>query len=167
VDEFIEVNYRNYRAYQRELANIPGLKLFHHNEGEHHNYQYIVVEVDRRAASLTRDHLVTVLSAENILARRYFYPGCHRVEPYRSRVPQARARLPRTEKLSDRVLTLPTGTAVGPEDIQVIGQIIRLAVTHGAEVTALMDKSGERQPALASRRRKAGQGVRQRPAGRS
>jgi len=167
VDEFIEVNYRNYRAYQRELANIPGLKLFLHNEGEHHNYQYVVVEVDRQAASLTRDHLVTVLSAENILARRYFYPGCHRQEPYRSRAPKAGARLPRTEKVSDRVLTLPTGTAVAPEDIRRIAQIIRLAVTHGAELAGLMDKKDERTPAPASRRRKAGRRVHERPAGRS
>ena len=51
---------------------------------ERTNYQYIVLEVDELETGLTRDELVQVLIAENVLARRYFYPGCHRMEPYRS-----------------------------------------------------------------------------------
>ena len=55
-----------------------------------------------------------VLWDENVLARRYFYPGCHRMEPYRSTWPDEGRWLPETERLAARVLQLPTGTAVGP-----------------------------------------------------
>ena len=46
-----------------------------------------------------------------------------------------------TERLTERVLCLPTGTAVDVADIEQIGQIIRLAAKHGAEIrSALAEK---------------------------
>jgi dTDP-4-amino-4,6-dideoxygalactose transaminase len=80
--------------------------------------------------------LVRILQAENVLARRYFYPGCHQMEPYRSCFPHAGLLLPETERLVQRVLSLPTGTAVGPDEIDKICQIIRLVVEHAGEVKA-------------------------------
>ena len=71
----------------------------------------MVVEVDE-SAGLSRDELQRVLWAENVLARRYFFPGCHRMEPYRSLFPDAAERLPQTERLARRVLALPTGTSM-------------------------------------------------------
>jgi dTDP-4-amino-4,6-dideoxygalactose transaminase len=56
------------------------------------------------------------------------------MEPYRSIYPNAGLLLPETEKLSERVLCLPTSTAVKPEDIKKICQIIRFAVENGAEI---------------------------------
>ena len=75
-----------------------------------------------------------VLHAENVLARRYFYPGCHEMEPYRSYFPHAGLLLPETEKLTQRVMSLPTGTAVGAQEINEVCAIIRLAVRYGAEL---------------------------------
>lgn len=126
LDEFITINYRNYKAYERELADIPGLKLFHYDESEKRNYQYIIVEVDEAEAGVSRDQLVEFLHAHNVLARRYFYPGCHRMEPYRSYFPHAGLLLPETEKLTQRVMSLPTGTAISQEDIRTICVILRL-----------------------------------------
>lgn len=131
--DFIAVNQRNYRHYQRELEGLPGLRLLPYDERECNNYQYVVTEVDAQLAGLERDDLMRVLWAENILARRYFYPGCHRMEPYRSR-PSAPPALPHTERLVTRLMLLPTGTAVGPAEIGVIGQILRLAVRQSAAV---------------------------------
>ena len=92
------------------------------------NYQYVVLEVDEAEAGLSRDQLQAVLHAENVLSRRYFYPGCHRMEPYRSHFPHAHLLLPQTERLVQRVLQLPTGTSVAEEDIRTIGGIVRQAV---------------------------------------
>jgi dTDP-4-amino-4,6-dideoxygalactose transaminase len=136
MDEFIAVNYRNYREYQRELAGIPGLRLITYNETERCNFQYIVLEVDEAITGVSRDQLVDILWAENVIARRYFYPGCHRMEPYRSSFPFAGLVVPETEKLVQRVLVLPTGTAVGPAEIGQICQMIRLVVAHGQQVHA-------------------------------
>lgn len=134
LDEFIAINYRNYKQYQCELEGIPGVQLLTSNETQKCNYQYIVLEIDEIVTQVSRDQLMEILWAENVLARRYFYPGCHRMEPYRSYFPHAGLLLPETEMLAKRVLILPTGTATRLDDIRKICQIIRVVMTHGHEV---------------------------------
>src|SRR5579864_7053352 len=75
VEDFIDTNSRNHGAYCRGLDGIPGVRVMAYDRRERANYQYIVLEVDQRTAGLTRDELVEVLFAENVLARRYFFPG--------------------------------------------------------------------------------------------
>ena len=147
LDEFIAINYRNYDQYRRELEGLPGVHFLTYNETERYNYQYIVLEIDRAATRISRDHLVQILHAENILARRYFYPGCHRMEPYRSHFPHAGLLLPETERVAERVLSLPTGTAIGPEEIRAICNIIRLALQNVEAVNMRLESSwASREP---------------------
>jgi dTDP-4-amino-4,6-dideoxygalactose transaminase len=131
--DFLAANSRNYGAYCRGLEGIPGVHMLQYDASEKRNYQYIVLEVDESLALLTRDQLHDILWAENVLARRYFYPGCHHMEPYASTMPNIESRLPVTERLARRVLVLPTGTAVSAEQIEVICGILRLAVSHGGD----------------------------------
>lgn len=138
LEEFIAVNRRNYDHYKRELNGIAGVHLIEYPLNEKHNCQYIILEIDEEAAGINRDQLVQILHAENVLARRYFYPGCHQMEPYRSYFPHARLMLPETEKLTKRVLSLPTGTAVDVEAISEICEIVRFAVEHSQEVQMRM-----------------------------
>jgi dTDP-4-amino-4,6-dideoxygalactose transaminase len=142
IDEFIAVNRRNYEAYQRAIADIPGIKLFTYDGDQSNNYQYIVLEVDDSKTGLTRDQLFQVLMAENVKARRYFYPGVHRMEPYDSYYPNAGMLLPETEALCEHVLVMPTGTAVDEADIEQIGAILQYAIDHAEAVqVALTDIS--------------------------
>jgi dTDP-4-amino-4,6-dideoxygalactose transaminase len=141
LDEFIAVNQHNYRQYQVELRDLPGLHMLQYNEAEKINYQYVILEVDEQIAGISRDDLVTILHAENVLARRYFYPGCHKMEPYRSEFPAEHWLLPETERLARRVLALPTGTAVGPAEIFNISEIIRLTLANSKEVTRRLHRS--------------------------
>jgi dTDP-4-amino-4,6-dideoxygalactose transaminase len=134
LEEFTAVNHRNYQLYSAELANIPGIRLFPYDAAEHRNYQYIVLEVDDSLYEVGRDRLLKILQAENIIARRYFYPGCHRMEPYRSYFPNAGLLLPETEILTRKILILPTGTAIGASEIQNICKIIRLVASHSRVV---------------------------------
>ncbi len=135
MDEFIAVNRDNYERYRKGLEDVPGVRLMEYDSAERLNYQYVVLELDRTATQLTRDELVKVLWAENVVARRYFYPGCHRMEPYRSNQAHVDwgSRLPETISLSERLITLPTGTAVGPEQVEKICDILRAATQHGAK----------------------------------
>jgi dTDP-4-amino-4,6-dideoxygalactose transaminase len=134
VDEFIEANRRNYHEYRIHLADIPGITIPTCDKREKNNFQYIIMEIDENRIGISRDQLMNILHAENIRARRYFYPGCHRMEPYRSYYPNAGLLLPETERLSERVLCLPTGTAIHPSDVQKICQVIRLVSENGTEV---------------------------------
>lgn len=128
LDEFIAVNQRNYCAYRDGLAGTPGVELVHYDSQERNNYQYIVVEIDEQTSGMSRDLLVKILHAENVRARRYFYPGVHQMEPYSSYFPNAKLVLPETEKLTRKTLQLPTGTSVSPSDIQVVCDIIRFSI---------------------------------------
>jgi len=124
VDDFVTINRRNYHAYREGLAGLPAIKLIEYNERERCNFQYMVVEVDEETAGVKRDALVAALQSHNVLARRYFWPGCHNMQPYRSFFPHARLLLPETERLAARIIVLPTGTAVDEEKIQRICRII-------------------------------------------
>jgi dTDP-4-amino-4,6-dideoxygalactose transaminase len=127
VDEFLAINRRNYNAYREGLAGLPGIKLIDYDERERCNYQYMVVEVDEDIAGVKRDALIELLHSHNILARRYFWPGCHNMQPYRSYFPHAKLLLPETDRLALRIIVLPTGTAIGPAEVENICEIIRSA----------------------------------------
>jgi len=134
LQEFIQINHQNYQAYVSGLEGIPGVKLIDFDPHEKNNYQYIVIEVDENESSISRNALVQLLHAENIRARRYFYPGCHQMEPYRSKFLNAGQLLPETEKLTQNVLQLPTGTAVTEADVRKICDFIRFVVEHSGEI---------------------------------
>jgi len=133
-EEFVAANYRNYKEYQQRLADIPGISVLRYNKGEKCNYQYLVLKINEEAMGISRDQLEDILWAENILARRYFYPGCHQMEPYRTDDPQAALRLLQTEKLAKSVLCLPTGSAVNSGQVTVICELIEFIVKNAEEV---------------------------------
>ena len=129
LEGIVAVNRANYDHYRRALGGIGGLRLLGYDQQERCNYQFIVAEIDAQTTGVSRDELVDILWAENVLARRYFHPGCHRLAPFRTLDGDVEASLPETERIAQRVLCLPTGPAVTANDIETIGQIIRLA-TH-------------------------------------
>lgn len=138
--EIVAVNRRNWEGYLENLRALPGLSLIKYDLTEQNNYHYVVIEVDPQRAPLNRDELLAVLHAENILARRYFWPGCHRMEPYRSLFPNAHLHLPQTERVAAQVLTLPTGQTITPEIIRVICDTIRSAFENAGEIRRLLEK---------------------------
>jgi len=148
IEEFIEANYRNYREYIRGLSGVPGIRMVHYNEREKNNYQYIVAELDEHTTGISRDDVLSVLHAERVLARRYFYPGCHKMEPYRSFFPHAGLLLPHTEALARRVLSLPTGGSVTEETVSTVCELISFIVDRGREITARLKSPGAGFPRL-------------------
>ena len=133
-------NRRNFELYRQGLAGLPGMRLLNYDDAnasdheQQRNYQYVVVECDPAVSPLGRDEYVAVLTAENVRARRYFYPGCHRMEPYRSLMPAAGERLPVTEQVAAKVLLLPTGPTVGESEIETICGILQRAAAESVAV---------------------------------
>lgn len=116
---FIDTNRANFKAYLKELDDVPGVRVLTPRRGVSTNHQYVVVEIDHPRT--TRDGVQKTLWENNVMARRYYSPGCHRSEPYS----RSKRRLPVTEWLADHVLALPTGTAVGPREIAKVCGLIR------------------------------------------
>jgi dTDP-4-amino-4,6-dideoxygalactose transaminase len=140
IDEIIATNRRNHDAYARALSGIRGLKLLGYSDADRSNYQYVVVEV-ADDFGVERDVLARVLQAEHVLVRRYFYPGCHEMEPYRLLYPDAGQSLPHTTALCKRVLCFPTGSAVDARHIETIGTVLGWIGAHGREIARRMPAS--------------------------
>jgi dTDP-4-amino-4,6-dideoxygalactose transaminase len=104
---------------------LPGISLINYDPAERINYQYVVLEVDPDLCPRNRDEIVEALHLQNIIARKYFWPGCHRMEPYRSLQPNAGLLLEKTEAISARVIVLPTGQMVDVDTINFICNVIR------------------------------------------
>ena len=127
IEEVIAVNRRNHQAYREALYDVPGISLLAFDESERNNYQYVVMEV-AESCPVSRDRIIETLHAENIRARKYFWPGCHKMQPYRELYPQAGLLLPNTQRIADRVVVLPTGTAINKGMINDVAAVIRVAI---------------------------------------
>jgi dTDP-4-amino-4,6-dideoxygalactose transaminase len=125
MEEILKANQRNYQAYREHLKGIPGISLLAYDPREKNNFQYVVVEVDPARCRKSRDEIVDALHAENVIARKYFWPGCHKMEPYRTLYPNAGKQLPATEQVAKNVFILPTGQAIRVSDIKRICKIIK------------------------------------------
>ncbi|MFA5370493.1 MAG: DegT/DnrJ/EryC1/StrS family aminotransferase [Sideroxydans sp.] len=127
IDSVIEANKRNHETYRAGLAGLHCISLLAFDDTEHNNYQYVVMEVGPDCP-VTRDRIIEALHAENILARKYFWPGCHNMKPYRELYPHAGLLLPNTQKVADRVVVLPTGTTMSREMVEAVVAVIRVMV---------------------------------------
>ena len=139
MNDFVSVNERNHSAYLKGLSEIPGFKIVSYDETERNNYQYVVCEIDEKKYGLSRDRLIEILHAENVRARRYFYPGCHRMEPYRSYYPNAGVMLPETELLASKVVVLPTGQSVDGPTVKRICDLIQFVNAQATSISKKMD----------------------------
>jgi dTDP-4-amino-4,6-dideoxygalactose transaminase len=125
IDAFTARNHENFAAYERSLANVAGVRLLTARTLDCRNNQYVVVDVEAGEAGMNRDQIMAALHAENVLAKRYFSPGCHRMAPYRAGYAARPTPLPQTERLCQRLLQLPTGAAVTVGAIERIGAFLQ------------------------------------------
>lgn len=113
-----------YRIYEDGLKNVPGIKLVRPAGVTFSNYQYVVCVVDENSFGLSRDSLITVLKAENVNARRYFYPGTHRSIGYRECLIQYSDSLPVTDRLCETCIQFPVGAMVDGDAVNKICELI-------------------------------------------
>jgi dTDP-4-amino-4,6-dideoxygalactose transaminase len=132
MEEFIAINRRNYDAYREAVSGIPGLTLVEFGDDFSSNYHYVIVEVDRRKSEIARDLIHRILWAENILARRYFYPGCHRMIPYKDAM--GGRQLPVTDYLAGSLLSFPSGGELRPAAIVEVCQVLKFIVANAADI---------------------------------
>lgn len=128
-DDTIEANRRNHAAYKLALLGIPGVDVLDYASEERNSHHYIVLEISRECPA-DREEVIVALHAENILARKYFWPGCHGMQPYRDLFPHAGLMLASTRAVAERVVVLPNNS----EAIPVVAQVLR--VLMGVQRTA-------------------------------
>ncbi len=110
-------------AYVSGSSEIDGMKIISPPGVSRSNFQSAVAEIDKQKFGLSRDLLLRALQAENIIARRYFFPGVHRSRPFldqSDRPPD----LPNTDALNSRCLQLPLGARVNVDTVRNICELI-------------------------------------------
>lgn len=131
----VAANKIRYDALKQEIEDIQGIRLVSYDPENSNNYQYLVLEVDEQKAGLSRDILLTLLSAENIFCRRHFYPGVHKMTPYSNQ----NAEFPVTDMLCKQLLQLPNSQNMTAETIQRIALLIRMILSFSNDITKRVD----------------------------
>ena len=122
-----------YLLYEKLLKNIPGIYLIEPAGVTFSNYQYLVCNVNEHEFGLSRDLLIELLKAENVIARRYFYPGLHRSHPYIHELPDYLNQLPNTDSICASCIQFPIGARVESQDIERICNIL-LGAHHASAI---------------------------------
>ena len=130
LDTFVGANKRSYQAYKKGVDEISELSILEFNEAEQNNYQYIVLEVSR-GFPVARDEIVRIFHAENVLVRKYFWPGCHNMMPYRAYYPHAALMLESTRLIADKVMVMPAGAAIKETEIHTVLSILSILQNRG------------------------------------
>lgn len=121
----IASNRLNHAAYTTALADVAGISVLPYDTAEQNSHHYVVIEVDETFPA-SRDQIIAALHAENILARKYFWPGCHGMKPYRDLFPHSGLMLANTERVANRVVVLPSGTTLPAGSVDAIAAVCRV-----------------------------------------
>lgn len=121
LEEQLAFNKALFKAYQKNLENIPGLEVIPYDETEKRNWKTCLVKITDEW-KLSRELTIKLLTAENINAKPYYYPPLH------SFYPKNRCRysfLFNTEKIAEQYMLLPFGYSMNIEDAGVVCELLR------------------------------------------
>jgi dTDP-4-amino-4,6-dideoxygalactose transaminase len=107
-------------SYIERLSGVSGIRLCKSQTGVKSNYAYFPVVFD--GYKMSRDEVFEKLKAENIYARKYFYPLTNSFDCYKGRFDVEKT--PVAKYVADRVLTLPLYADLALDDVDRICDII-------------------------------------------
>lgn len=108
--------------YWDALEQLPGVKVCRPAEGIQSNYAYLPVVFDPQVFGATRDDVCDALAANNIFARKYFYPLTSDFACYGGAFDSSLT--PVAKRLAGQVLTLPLYADLSLEDVDRICSIV-------------------------------------------
>lgn len=121
IEECIASRKTVYERYQSRLEGIKGIKLCSMQKDVESNYAYYPVYFDQELFGKSRDDVYEQLKAEDIFARKYFYPAINELSCYKGQFPLD---TPNAHKASMGILTLPMYEGLKLEDVDRICDII-------------------------------------------
>lgn len=108
--------------YRSRLSGVDGIKLCKPQKDVEPNYAYFPVVFDGFRKS--RDEVFDLLKANDIIARKYFYPLTSDFECYRDLPTAGGGKTPIAKHIADCVLTLPLYADLPIEDVDRICDLI-------------------------------------------
>ena len=123
IDEEISKRKTVFERYCSNLEEIPGLHINHYDTNIIPNYVYFPIVIEPTEFGATRNEIFDALAANNIGARKYFYPITNTFDCYIDRYECGET--PIALAISKRVLTLPMYADLAMEDVDRISEIVR------------------------------------------
>jgi perosamine synthetase len=103
INKIIDLRKEKAKYYNEKLKDIENIVLPKELEKQKHVYQMYTIQLKNKK---TRDNLQKYLTKKGIMTKVYFYP-IHLKSYYKNKFGYSKGNLPKTEKLSEKVLTLP------------------------------------------------------------
>jgi dTDP-4-amino-4,6-dideoxygalactose transaminase len=128
VDEKVKRHNAIAATYTRLLNAIPGVRFQKILPEDTSAYKDYSIHLQNDASKLTRDDLASVLLAENIETRKYFFPPLHRQQIYKNYRPAVEQYLKRTDSISEGVLSLPIYESLPEDTVEKVALAIRNAL---------------------------------------
>ncbi|MBO4374307.1 MAG: DegT/DnrJ/EryC1/StrS family aminotransferase [Lachnospiraceae bacterium] len=122
VDGEIEKRQSVVERYRQRLQDIRGLSMSPVRENVKPNFAYFPVFFDPDTFGRTRDDVFEALTAEGIIARKYFYPLTSDFECYKGVFPHGDT--PVADRKASQVLTLPLYAGLNLDTVDRICDII-------------------------------------------
>ena len=122
LDNEIEKRQKVHAEYLKYLSEVPGIRLCPPQPGVQQNYAYFPVVFD--GYKYNRDEIFNILAAENIIARKYFYPLTNAFECYSERIGFNPEKTPIAKHIAENVLCLPMYADLSLEDVYRICSLI-------------------------------------------
>lgn len=128
----VERNKHRYMHYKRLLEYVPGIELLAFNEKERCSYKNIVVRLTSEW-KLSREVTLSILQAENAIARPYYSPPLH-LKP--AEYMTIFADMPITERLACEFVLLPCGYFVSDDDTESIVALLLFMHSNADELNS-------------------------------
>lgn len=123
VDDYIAARKIVYERYRNNLEQAPGIRLSPVNpDVTRFNYSYFPIVIDETVFGKSRNEVFDALAAQDIHARKYFYPTVNMFECYRDQYDAGQT--PVALGISKRVLTLPLYADLPLEEVDRICDIV-------------------------------------------
>lgn len=122
VDEYIEKRKLCVERYRERLSGIKGITLCPVQENVKSNYAYFPIVFDKEKLSQSRDEIADKLAAENVFARKYFYPLTSDFSTVRKNFNVNET--PVAKSIADNILTLPLYADLSVKEVDRICDIV-------------------------------------------
>ena len=117
---------RIFRAYEEQLAAIPGIGLQPVASWARRAPWLFCIVVDEREFGSSRDGLMEALAAQDVETRPFFQ-SLHRLPPFREEAQRRSTSLPHTDRLSRDGMNLPCFSGMADGDVEVVAAAVRKA----------------------------------------
>ena len=124
------------KLYIRNLSKVPGISFQKVVKGNVNSYKDFAIVIDKGLFGLDRDELNDVLSSENIMCKKYFWPPVHSQKAYKN--VEIVVKLDNTEYISKNILSLPLFSHISEKVVQQICDVVMAAHQYSNEIKKIL-----------------------------